>query len=131
MARKDQEMLSALLKQGRLTAKEREVFEGMWDQTFRTKKLSHKQMAWIEKVYFQQELNRSIPRAAKKRGPKVGFLRSETARRTTAATSMKQFEAMCPHIEPGTPIYQRVQQFFRDGGERFELRPKKPEPEDP
>ena len=123
--RRDQEMLRALLTQGRLTAKEREAFESMWDQTYRTSKLSHKQMAWIEKAYFKQGLDRAEARPARKTAPAVGFIYDATAKRRTSACTMAQFKEMCPHIEPGTPIYRKVESFFQNGGKRFELRPER------
>lgn len=116
-------MLKALLTQGQLTAQEREAFESMWDQTHRTRKLSHKQMAWIEKVYFKQELDKPKARAAKTRTPKVGYIYDATAKRTTTACNMQQFREMCPHVEPGSALFKRVEAFFRNGGQRFELRP--------
>lgn len=121
--RRDQEMLKALLTQGQLTAQEREAFESMWDQTYRTRKLSHKQMAWIEKAYFAQGLDKPRARKAKKRSPKVGFVYDLEAKRTRTAVNMAQFETLCPEVASDSPLYKRVAAFFKNGGERFELRP--------
>ena len=121
--RRDQLMLKALLVQGTLTAQEREAFESMWDQTYKTRKLSHKQMAWIEKAFFKQGLDRPKARPAKQRSPKVGYIYDVEAKRKTVACTLAQFKTMCPNVEPGSALYQRVETFFRNGGERFELRP--------
>jgi len=118
------EMLSALIRHGKITAQEREAFESMWDQIHRTRgKLSHKQNAWVEKVFYKQGLDKSQPLPPKeKRSPKVGFAYDTEAKRTVAATNMKAFEAICPNVEKDSPFYLRVKKFFENGGERFELR---------
>lgn len=117
------DMLSKLIRIGNLTAHEREVFEGMWDQLHRTKKLSHKQNAWIEKVFYAQGLDRKEERPAKeKRSPKIGFVYDANVKRTVSTSNMKQFEVICPDVEKNSPMYLRVEKFFKNGGERFELR---------
>lgn len=117
-------MLKKLLTVGKLTAQEKEAFESMWDQVHRTGgKLSHKQNAWIEKVFYKQGLDKNVERPPKeKTSPKVGFIYDEKAKRTVSATNMKAFEAICPDVTKDSPLYQRVAKFFQNGGERFELR---------
>jgi hypothetical protein len=117
-------MLSSLLRIGSLTKQEREAFESMWDQTHRSSRgeLSNRQRAWIEKVYYAQHLDTKQERAAKKIVPKTGFIYDPTATRTRVASNIKQFEVLCPSIKKDDPTYQRVESFFRNGGERFELR---------
>lgn len=126
----NKEMLSALIRLGKLTHQEREAFESMWDQVHRTAgKLSNKQRSWVEKVYFAQKLDQPktlTPREP--RSPKVGFAYDEAIKRTVAAFNITQFETICPTVAKDSPFYGRVKKFFESGGERFELRAgKKPE----
>lgn len=118
------DMLSKLIRFGKLTNQERLAFESMWDQVHRTRgKLSHKQNAWIEKVFFKQGLDKNEERPAKEKpGPKIGFIYDATAKRTVSATNMKAFETICPNVAKDSPLYKRVENFFRNGGEKFELR---------
>ncbi len=119
------DLLATLIKSGTLTSKEREVFEGMWDQLHRAGKLSNKQKAWIESVYYKQKLDTPRPaKKPKKALPKVLFLRDEATTRVLRATSMAEFEVICKHIKKDTPRWKVVHDFFRDGGQLFELRPK-------
>src|SRR5262245_14859946 len=50
--------LAAVLQRAVLTASEREGLESVWDQMGRSGKASHKQKAWIERVYYGQKLDR-------------------------------------------------------------------------
>lgn len=119
----NREMLEGLLRHGKLTAQEREAFESMWDQIHRTGgKLSNKQRAWVEKVFYKQQLDRPQERSAKQATPKVGYVYDPNAKRTVAAFNLKQFETICPQIEKGSSTYERVKRFFEAGGQRFELR---------
>lgn len=123
---KPKDLLASLLKTGKLTSKEREAFEGMWDQLHRAGKLSNKQKAWIESVHYKQELDRPRPISGKpkRKPPKVLFLRDENATRVLCVTSMVEFEVICKHIKKDSPRWKVVHDFFRDGGQLFELRPK-------
>ena len=57
----DRDVLSALIRIGQLTRQEREAFEGMWDQVDgRRGKLSPRQRAWAEKVYYAQKLDQPM-----------------------------------------------------------------------
>lgn len=117
------DMLSALLRFGKITAQEREAFESMWDQAHRTKKLSHKQNAWVEKVFYKQGLDKAQERPAKEKpSPKVGFIYDADVKRTVSAANMKTFEMICPNVPKDSPLYKRVEKFFTSGGQRFELR---------
>lgn len=120
------EMLSKLLKAGTLTAKDRETFEGMWDAVHRYGGLSKRQMAWIEDVYYKQKFDEPN-RAAPKRSSKIGFIEDPGAQSVKRAISMANFQIRFPEYKRGTPIYRRVEAFFRAGGEVFEVRPKKDE----
>jgi hypothetical protein len=119
-------MLSALIRIGKITNQEREAFESMWDQIHRTRgKLSHKQNAWVEKVYFKQGLDKNVARPAKEKpSPKIGFAYDAEAKRTVSASNMRQFETICPTVEKTSSFYLRVKKFFENGGVRFELRAK-------
>lgn len=115
-------MLEMLLTQGQLSGSEKQVFEDMWDQVHRTR-LSPKQLAWVESVYYKQHLEKAMERPAKKRVPKVLFLREEGVKRTVAASNTTQFEVLCPHHVRGSKVWKQVDTFFLNGGLRFELRP--------
>ena len=125
----DKEVLSALITIGQLTRQEREAFEGMWDQVDgRRGKLSPKQRTWAEKVFYAQKLDRPHQnRPPKETAPKIGFSYFDVERKVSAS-SIEQFETMCPSGKKGTPAYDRVAKFFSTGGHRFELRPLKDKP---
>lgn len=55
---KPTEMLGVILRRAELTARERESFEDMFDRLNRFKRCSDKQRAWIEKVFYDQKLDR-------------------------------------------------------------------------
>jgi hypothetical protein len=117
------EMLSTIIRTGTLSAREREAFEGMWDQWHRCRKLSNKQRAWVESVYYKQKMDKVGSRPPPKRSPKVGFIRDPKATVIKRASSMEQFKGVCPDVEPGSPLYKRVDEFFSSGGQIFEVRP--------
>lgn len=129
----DKDILSALIRIGQLTRQEREAFEGMWDQVDgRRGKLSPRQRAWAEKVYFAQKLDQPMAvRPPKEHAPRIAFAYDAKVKRVISASSLEQFETMCPHVTKGGKAYQRVEHFFRTGGHRFELRPKPKEPKPP
>lgn len=137
MATTDRDILSALIRIGQLTRQEREAFESMWDQVDgRRGKLSPRQRSWAEKVYYAQKLDQPMAvRPPKEYAPKIGFAYDPNVKRVISASSLDQFEQMCPHVKKGGKAYQRVEHFFRTGGHRFELRPKPkekdPPPQDP
>lgn len=137
---KVKEQLSTLLKKGQLKAHEREAFEGMWDAVHRYGKLSPKQRAWIERVYYGQNLDRS--NASKPQGPKrtqsgtqyigavqppktarIGYINHSGTRETLMVTNMTMLRELCPGIKPGSKQYQKIEAFFRNGGEVLKIKP--------
>lgn len=55
------EMLTEVLRRAQLSHRERESFEDMLDRITRFQRCSDRQKAWIEKVYFGQQLDRTAP----------------------------------------------------------------------
>jgi hypothetical protein len=55
---KPTEMLGVILRRAELTPRERESFEDMFDRLNRFKRCSDRQKAWIEKVFYDQKLDR-------------------------------------------------------------------------
>lgn len=117
-------MLETILKTATLSAKDREIFEGMWDSIHRYGGLSRRQESWIEDVFYKidQEALKKNPVA---RAKKTGFINDQTVRRVHKVVSLAMFEAVCPHIIKGTKQYQKVSIFFKTGGEVLEIRPEK------
>lgn len=118
-------MLETILKTASLTATEREAMESMWDAIHRYGALSKKQTSWVESIFYKidQEALKQTPAA---RAKKVGFINDQTVKRVHKVGSIKQFEAVCPHIIKGTKQYAKVSIFFKTGGETLEIRPEKP-----
>lgn len=117
-------MLERILKTATLSAPEREAMEGMWDAIHRYGRLSGKQIAWVEKLFYaiDQEALKQNPAV---RAKKTGFINDQTVGRVHKVGSIKQFEATCPHIIKGSKQYQKVSIFFKTGGEILEIRPEK------
>ena len=116
------EMLAKLLKAGTLTAKDREIFEGMWDSVHRYGALSKRQVAWLEDVFYKQKFE-DPNREPVKRSSKIGFIVDPAVTSTKRAISMANFQIRFPEYKKGTPIYRKVEAFFKAGGEVFEVRP--------
>jgi hypothetical protein len=116
------EKLRRLLTRGNLTAKERAAFEDMWDAVHRYGKLSSKQKAWIERVYFGQGLDRSdhVQRA---KAPKTLVCYAKV-KRPLRATSLKAARELLPKMEKGSNLDNRIKDHFEAGGEFFVLKPK-------
>ncbi len=115
-------MLEELLKTATLTAKEREAFEGMWDAVHRYGHLSRKQAGWIEEVYYKKDLTKTI-RPAPKRSPKLGFITDPTATKIVRMRSLDSVKILCPNIKPDSAQFRAIAEFFKSGGEVFEVRP--------
>lgn len=111
-------MLERVLTTATLSAKEREAFEGMWDWAHRSG-LSNKQKAWVEEVYYKQQLDR--PKPAPQRAKKTGFINADV-QTIKRARSLDHFLELCP--EASEAVKTRVEKFFKSGGEVIEIRPK-------
>jgi|SRR6478609_979965 len=116
------QMLEKLLKIGTLTAKDREVFEGMWDAVHRYGGLSKKQIAWIESAYYKQKFDEP-GRVPQKRSSKIGFIIDPSVTSVKRAINMDYFQIHFPEYPKGTPVFKIAEKFFRGGGEIFEIRP--------
>lgn len=115
-------MLETLLKTGTLSAKEREVFEGMYDAVHRYGKLSGRQVAWIEEVYYKKDMTKTV-RSAPVRSPKMGFIIDPSVAKTIRMRDIASVKLLCPHILPESKQFQAISNFFKSGGEVFEVRP--------
>lgn len=114
------DMLKAILATGTLTAKDREVFEGMWDQCHRGK-LSHKQYAWVQDVYYKQHLDR-MDREPPKRASKVLVLKGQVTK-VLKARSAENAMKLLPGLNPESPLGKKIAEHFASGGEVLEVRP--------
>lgn len=110
-------MLETLLKTATLSAKDREVFEGMYDAAFRYGGLSKKQVAWIESIYYK------LPKISEKvQGPKTGNFKSSCVTQQRTVRSVDQFKALC--TDASEDALKKVRKFFREGGEVIKVSPK-------
>ncbi len=127
------EMLSALIQRGQLKPREKEAFEGMWDSVHRYGRLTPKQKAWVEKEFYGQELDRSTRRpksgtfvGAKVRAKKahrIGYINYSGTRDLLLITNIEMLKDLCPSIKPGSKQYQKIEAFFRKGGEVLKIKP--------
>lgn len=147
------DMLATILRRAKLTASERVAFENIWDSWHRTNgRLSSKQQAWVEKVYFQQKLDRpatvpppagaakppvKVPPAPASPGssgtfvgvrpsksqPKVAYINHPSATKTLLITNMSNLHELCPDIQPGSRQYNRIKAFFEEGGAVLKIKP--------
>lgn len=111
-------MLEKILKTATLSAKDREIFEGMWDAAHRYG-LSRKQTAWIEDVYYKQDLEKP-GRPPPKRTPKTGFINADV-QTVKKARNLAHFLEL--HPEASEQMKARAKAFFESGGEVLEIRP--------
>ena len=118
--------LETILKRAKLTPREKEAFEDMWDKLHRYKRVTHKQKYWIEKVYFAQHLDGSpkfLGSPDPKAKPKVGYINYPGVTEVVMATNFEMFRKVCPGIKPGSNQYQKVRSFFEKGGEILKIKP--------
>lgn len=116
------EMLNKLLTTATLTAKEREAFESMWDALHKYGRLSRRQLGWIEEVYYKKDLS-SMVRPAPKRARKLGFITDASVKKVLRMRSLESVRLLCPHILPTSNQFKVIEDFFKSGGEVFEVRP--------
>lgn len=116
-------MLEQLLTQGVLTAKEREIFEGMWDAVHRYGGLSRKQTSWIEDAFYKMKKKGPAERTGVKRSPRSGFVNVASVTEPKAVRSLERFKQLCPEVEG--KVLQNVEHFFRSGGELLRVLPAK------
>jgi len=142
--------LTAILQRGRITPSERQAFEDIWDKLHRYKRLTSKQQGWVEKVYFQQKLDREIedsppppprslrpttkkPRGLERRAPqkevklprssRVAYINHPGAAQTLMVTNLDMLRALCPDIKAGSLQYRKIEAFFKSGGEVLKIKP--------
>jgi len=136
------ELLSTLLQKGKLDPKEKEAFENMWDALHRYGRLTQKQKAWAEKVYYTQELDRPNQPPINERRPvrrvtqsgtfvgvgaakssRIGYINHSGTREVILITNFSMLKELCPDIKPGSKQYQKIEAFFRDGGQVLKIKP--------
>lgn len=118
------DMLSAIIRFGKLTKQEEVTFGDMWDSLHRFKSLSVKQAAWVEKVYLAQKLDKTENRVKPKK--KVGFINDPSVTTPIRVESLLEFARAMPHVEKDSPLWKRVEAFLRTSDHVVELRPPKP-----
>ena len=104
------EMLARIIQARTLTPGQQEIFEGMWDAVHRYGRLSTKQVGWIETVFYKQ------PKKIRK-----GHVDSTSVTSPHVVTTMQQFRSVC--LDCSAEQAERVEQFFRSGGQQVEIRP--------
>lgn len=109
------EMLSAILRRATLKPSEKEGFEDLWDKVHRYGRVTHKQGAWIEKVYYGQKLD--------KEPVKVGSVRLADVTKPFEVLSLSQFEKTCPQVAKDSTQYKKIAAFFQGGGTILKVRP--------
>lgn len=219
------EMLAEVIRRAVLKPREKEDLVDLWDRMHRYGKVSDKQKAWVEKVFFEKKLDRETPAAgtirrrvivptwqkerrarqvdrterpvetqeamvghhptmrlvppitgqsaggaiqpsrivavkstdiqAKLRGKaeptrvapqpparprptsksgtfiavtpqkahRIGYINYEGASQQLLITNLQLLHDHCPAIRPGTPQYQKIEKFFRDGGQVLKIKP--------
>lgn len=115
------DMLEKLLKAGTLTAKEREMFESMWDAVHRYGKLSFKQNAVIEAAFYKLDDSRGKAVAPVRSGRRANYI-SPSVTSPQRVRSLEAFKKLCP--EAGEQQLRKIMAFFKTGGEVIEVRPK-------
>jgi len=111
-------MLETLLK-AKIPAKEREVFEGMWDAVHRYGGLSRKQVAWIEGAYYK--LPKADPNVARTPIKRTAVVNSTSVKEPKNVRSLEGFKNLCP--DASSTVTARVEKFFREGGELLRVLP--------
>lgn len=148
MSARVKNMLSSLIQhgqQGHLKRSELEAFEDIWDKYHRYGRLTAPQQAWVEKVYFEQKLDRPAsqrpPPTLQRPGPKktpsgtflgvqaqgkiprIGYINHAGVTDTLMITNMAMLRELCPDIKPGSVQHQKISAFFRSGGEVLKIKP--------
>lgn len=141
-------MLSEVLKRAKLTQQEKTALEDIWDKLHRHGSLTTKQKAWVERVYFGQKLDRApakgVPAAAKgipakpfdrkksgtflgaaaqARQHRIGYINWSGTQQVLLITNMSTLRELCPTIKPGSKQYQKIELFFKNGGEVLKIKP--------
>ena len=83
------EQLAIILRRATLTRSEREAFEDIWDRIHRYGRVSDKQKAWIERVYFGQNLDKE-PRAVEPIRRRVRVVDAKDLRPSKQPTAQQQ-----------------------------------------
>lgn len=154
MSSRVRDMLEAILQRARITPSEREAFEDIWDKYHRYGRLTSKQQAWAERVYFGQKLDRAINNTPTPPPPSNGFRKSKTAESavrhrytskaarqsrvayinhpgtttTLMVTNLDMLKTICPDIKSGSKQYRKIESFFRGGGEVLKIKPVEDQP---
>jgi len=117
-------MLSAVIQRGKLKRSEREAFEDIWDRIHRYGRATPKQKAWIERVYFDQKLDRFKSKPPSESMPRSGYITHSGVSKMVIVTSEQQLRDVCPFIPAGSKTFDKVKLFFDRGGEVLKIKPK-------
>jgi hypothetical protein len=109
--------LDAILRQTDLTPKERELYTSIWDAFHRYKRITHKQSAVIDKIFFGKNLDKAT--VAKK----VGAIRVPGVTAGFTVVTLSQFKAKCPQAEGNKCMMSKVLAFFEGGGTQLQVSP--------
>lgn len=113
-------MLEKLLTAGTLTARERELFESIWDAVHRYGKLSVKQVSVVETAFYKLEARpKTVPK--QRSGRRANYI-SSSVTKPRYVRSLEQFKQVCP--EAPEAALKKIDTFFKTGGEAIEVIPK-------
>ncbi len=115
------DMLQKLLTTGTLTAREREMFESMWDAVHRYGRLSPKQNGVIETAFYKLDAGRGKTVAPVRSGRRANYL-SPSVKVPQKVRSLEAFKKLCPEADEAQ--LRKIMVFFKTGGEVIEVRPK-------
>lgn len=116
------QMLEAILTKAELKPHEREMYEDIWDKLHRYKRVSRKQGAIIEKVYYGQKLGQDRSKKPTVLGP-VASLVYKGIDKEVSVTNLDQLLKVCPKIKPGSKQHAKIADFFRKGGTVVRVKP--------
>lgn len=91
----------------------------MYDRSASGRRLTYKQKAWIEKVYYGQKLDRQGDGGSQR----VAKLRYPGLKKEALVTTIEQFQKVCPGILQSSDQFKKIARFFRSGGEVLHLTP--------
>lgn len=110
------EMLASVLKRANLNASQREALEDIWDKLHRYGRLTPRQNAWVEKVYFDQKLDKEGPKM-----PRSASITHPSIKREVSVTSVAMLKRECSGVD-GRRLKQ-AELFFQGGGSVLKVKP--------
>lgn len=103
-------MLDTVLKEGKLTPAERDIFAKMYDQFGKCGRITRSQGRHLVEVF-------------EKTTPKVAMLRIKGVSAEKVVTSLAEFENSFPNVPTEGKNYEQVKDFFERGGVTLTVRP--------